>query len=73
MHDAPKVYDRKKGALVKTQKEEVYLSYVTETNQYIAMQYVKSTGEKYGVLYDKKLQKLATLPYLADISKYIIF
>ena len=73
LHDAPKVYDRKKGKLEKTLKEDAYLSYVTETDQYIVMQYVKSTGEKYGVLYDKKLQKLATLPYLADVYQNTLY
>jgi len=73
LHDAPKVYDRKKGVLVKTLKEDAYLSYVTETEQYIVMQYVKSTGEKYGVLYNKKLQKLATLPDLADVYQNTLY
>lgn len=69
LHDAPQVYDADTDSLLKSIDEDAYLTYVEEVNEYILIQFVRSTGEKYGVLYDGDLNELASLPYLADVCE----
>ena len=48
-------------------EEDSYLTYVTETGNYIITEYVSAAGERYGILLNKKLEKLADLPGLCDV------
>lgn len=67
LHGAPKVYDRETGELAAELEKDSYLTYVTETGDYIMTEYVSAAGERYGLLLDEKLQTLAYLPRLCDI------
>lgn len=73
IHGSPEVYDKNNKSLIRKLEDEAYLSYVTETEKYIVMQYMKTTGEKYGVLYNKNLEKIATLPYLTDVYQNMLY
>lgn len=68
LHSAPKVYDIKTGKQIATLEKDSYLTYVTQVNNYIVTEYVSAAGERYGLLLDDKLQTLAYLPKLCDIS-----
>lgn len=68
LHDAPQVYDLKTGRLVAALETDAYLTYVTEFGDYIITEYISTTGERYGILLDSKLNKLAYLPNLCDIA-----
>lgn len=67
LHETPKVYDRKSGKYRMDLEEDALLTYVTELDSGIVVQYIRSTGEKFGILYNKKFQKLAELPELSDV------
>lgn len=68
LHGAPQVYDRETGKLMGKLEEDAYLTYVTETGDYIITEYVTASGERYGLLLDQQLQTLADLPGLCDIK-----
>ena len=51
-----------------TLEEDSYLTYVTQTGEYVITEYVSAAGERYGLLLDKDLQTLAYLPNLCDIQ-----
>lgn len=68
LHEAPKVYDRKKGKNIASLEEDSYLTYVTQAGEYILTQYISAAGEHYGLLLDKNLQTLARLPGLCDYA-----
>jgi len=45
-----------------------YLTYVTETGEYIITEYISSqTRERYGLLLNQDLETLARLPALCDV------
>ncbi len=67
LHTAPEAYDRKSGRLVATLEKDSYLTYVTQAGDYIITEYISSAGERYGILLDRRLQKLAVLPGLCDV------
>jgi len=67
LHDAPKVYDIKSGKYITTLEKDAYLTYVTQVGSYIITEYVSAQGERYGLLLDERLQKLAYLPNLCDV------
>ena len=68
LHGAPEVYDRDSGRLVAILERDSYLTYVTQLADYIVTEYISSTGERYGILLDDRLQKLAYLPRLCDVA-----
>lgn len=68
LHGAPEVYDIDSGRLIMTLTGDDYLTYVTQIGDYIITEYVRSTGERYGLLLDEKLQELAYLPGLCDVT-----
>ncbi len=68
LHSAPEVYDIQSGRLVAMLEEESYLTYVTQVGEFIITEYISAAGERYGLLLDDKLQTLAVLPRLCDIS-----
>lgn len=73
LHGSPEVYDLQSNQKVAVLEEDAYLTYVTQVGEYIVMEYVSAAGEKYGqerygLLLDSRLQTLACLPGLTDIS-----
>lgn len=67
LHNAPQVYDIKSGRYVTELEKDAYLTYVTQIGDYIITEYVSAQGDRYGLLLDDKLQKLAYLPGLCDV------
>lgn len=67
LHGAPAVYDRENGDFVCELKEDGYLTYITQVEDYIIAQYVTVDGYCYGVLMNDSCEVLADLPYLSDI------
>lgn len=75
LHNAPRVYDIKSGRYVTELEKDAYLTYVTQIGDYIITEYVSAQGDRYGLLLDDRLQKLAYLPNLCDVvdSDTLIF
>lgn len=67
LHATPKVYDIKSGDFVTELEKDAYLTYVTQVGNYIITEYVSAQGDRYGLLLDERLQKLAYLPCLCDV------
>lgn len=67
LHGAPTVYDRESGKLIKELDSDAYLTYITQTDEYIVAQYSAIDGSYYGVLMNEKCETLAALPYLCDV------
>lgn len=68
LHEAPVVYDIKTGKDLAVLEEDGYLTYVTEVDGYLLTEYIATSGERYGLLLDQQLEKLAYLPGLSDLS-----
>ena len=68
LHTAPEAYDKDSGKLVAILEKDSYLTYVTQAGDYIITEYISSEGERYGILLDAKLEKLAYLPRLCDVA-----
>jgi hypothetical protein len=72
LHDAPVVYEIDTDKKITELETDSYLTYVTELNidaeNYIITEYISAAGERYGILLDEDLQKLAYLPELCDVS-----
>lgn len=66
LHEAPKVYDSISGKFIKELETDAYLTYVTQAGEYIITEYVTAEGERYGLLLNGRLEKLAYLPGLTD-------
>lgn len=69
LHEAAKAYDIKSGKPVRTLESEAYLTYVSEYGDYIITEYVSESGERYGLLMNQRLETLAYLPRLCDITE----
>lgn len=67
LHGSPAVYDKNTDELICELKEEGYLTYITQTGEYIIVQYVTTDSYYYGVLMNNKCETLAELPYLSDV------
>lgn len=67
LHGTPAAYDIKSGKLVRELSEDAYLTYVTQSGEYIVTQYVTGEGFCYGLLLNSKCETIAYLPYLSDI------
>lgn len=67
LHGTPTAYDRKSGKLIRELEKDAYLTYVTQTGEYIITQYVSSDYYFYGLLLNDKCETLAYLPYLCDV------
>ncbi len=67
LHGAPKAYDRESGEFIKELESDAYLMYVTQTEEYVAAQYMTTDGNYYGVLMNDKCETIARLPALCDI------
>ncbi|MDE6913223.1 MAG: hypothetical protein K2P35_05960, partial [Lachnospiraceae bacterium] len=68
LHDAPQVYLAESGKQVGTLETEDYLTYVSQFGDYLITEYISTSGRRYGLLLDEKLQTIATLRGLCDIS-----
>lgn len=68
LHAAPEAYDRKTGRKVAALEPDAYLTYVTEAGDYIITEYISTSGERYGVLLNGRLEKLSVLPRLCDVD-----
>lgn len=67
LHETPVVYDKRTGKLCKELEKDSYLTYVTETEDYIITQYLSGQGERYGLLLNRNFETLAYLPGLCDV------
>lgn len=70
LHEPPMVYDLKTGEQVATLETDAYLTYVTQLGDYIITEYLVTEGDgsRYGLLLNNKLETLAVLPNLCDVS-----
>lgn len=68
LHETPKVYDRKNDEYVTELEKDAELTYVTQLDGYIMTEYTDTAvSQRYGILLDENLQKLAYLPNLCDV------
>ena len=67
LHEAPIVYDRQTQEQIAVLEEDSYLTYVTEVGDYLITEYIAASGERYGLLLDEHMDKLAYLPGLCDV------
>ena len=67
LHGTAAVYDRKTGKYIRSLDEDAFLTYVTQADNYVIVQYVTSGGEYYGELLNENGEVLAELPYLSDV------
>lgn len=72
LHGAPEVYDLQSDKFVAALEEDAYLTYVTQVEEYIITEYISAEGERYGILLDADLQKLAYFPRLCDVAGDIL-
>lgn len=68
LHSAPVVYDLGTGKQVAVLEEDGYLTYVSQAGEYLITEYIATSGERYGLLLDEHMEKLAYLPGLCDIE-----
>ncbi|MDO4295479.1 MAG: WD40 repeat domain-containing serine/threonine protein kinase [bacterium] len=74
LHGTPAVYDRESERLLGYLDKDAYLTYVTQVENYLIVQYVTTDGYFYGQILDMHCEVLADLPYLSDvIEKNLIF
>ena len=67
LHGTPKVYNKESGKMIAELESDAYLTYFTETEDYLISQYVTTDNNFYGYLMDKQCRVLAYLPGLCDI------
>ena len=68
LHGEPEVYDLKTGEKLYEIREDAYLTYVTQVDDFVITQYITADGFCYGMLLDHTGDKLAYLPYLSDVK-----
>lgn len=68
LHGTPQIYDREMGKKIGQLEEEAYLTYVTQTEDCLIVQYITADGICYGILLNKDCRPVAYLPYLSDIK-----
>lgn len=69
LHDAPVVYDLSSGRQIAVLEKDSYLTYVTQLGGCLLTEYVSAAGERYGLLLDERLETLAYLPGLCDVTE----
>jgi len=67
LHEAPVVYDLETGRRVAELEEDGYLTYVSQVGDCLITEYIATSGERYGLLLNKHMEKLAYLPGLCDV------
>ncbi len=74
LHDGAEVYDIKNGKKITSLEKDSYLTYVTQVSGGLITEYVRSNGERYGLLLDQNLETIAYLPDLCDVTdEYLVF
>lgn len=68
LHGTPTVYDKATDQQVGALESDAYLTYVTQVGEYIITEYMTAHGERYGLLLNERLENLAKLPNLCDIT-----
>ncbi len=68
LHGTPAVYCLKNGKKIADLEKDSYLTYITPLGDNIVSEYIAASGERYGILLNKKYEALAYLPELTDIS-----
>lgn len=66
LHGVPVVYDKKTNKEYKKLEPDDYLTYVTQTEDFIITEYITSEGDRYGLLLNENCETIAYLPYLCD-------
>lgn len=72
-HDTPKVYDRKSDKYITDLSSEDYLTYVTQVDDGIMVEYMSTEGKRYGLLLDKQFHVAGYFPDLCDIWNGRVF
>ena len=67
LHGSPKVYNKENGKLICELSEDGYLTYVTQIDGYVVMQFVTMDDYYYGLLMNDKCEVIAHLPHLTDV------
>ena len=67
MYNAPQIYRKNKNVLIGELESEDYLTYVTESGDYLITEYINTAGERYGLALNDKLEITAYLPGLCDV------
>lgn len=67
LHGTPEVYHVKSGRLAAVLEKDAFLTYVTQSGEYMIAEYINTSGERYGILMDQEFQTLAYLPNLCDV------
>ena len=65
--ETPTLYDKKTDKFIGELENEDYLTYVTESGDYLITEYINTSGERYGLLLNDKLEMVACLPGLCDV------
>ena len=69
LHGTPTVYSLSDGKKIADLEKDSYLTYITETKNYVISEYVSASGDRYAIMLDKHTyEPLATLPGLCDIN-----
>lgn len=68
LHEAPVIYDAATGKQLAVLEEDGYLTYVSQAGDYLITEYIATSGERYGLLLDEHMEKLAYLPGLCDVA-----
>ncbi len=67
LHGEPKIYDLKSGELIKELSEDGYLTYATQVNNQLILQFLSVDNQQYGVILNERCEKIANLPCLCDV------
>lgn len=67
LHEAPTVYDRETGEVIRVLESDAYLTYVTQVEDYVLTEYLSTDGMRYGLLLNKHGDTVAELPYVCDV------
>lgn len=68
LHGAPQIYSIKSGKQIGTLETEDFLTYVSQFGEFLITEYISTSGQRYGLVLDEKLQTVATLQGLCDLS-----
>ncbi len=67
LHGIPKVYDQNTGKLITELDKEAFLTYATQADKYVVVQFITAEGDYYGQILNEKCEVLAELPWLCDV------
>lgn len=67
LHGRSTIYDKGSGKVIREMETEDSVTYVTETGNYVIVEFITAQGERYGLLLNENCETLARLPGLCDI------